>query len=138
MSVPKDERSHGQLEVNIATLDLCTYTLKITANENVFPAEQKAFIDKLRDTVLEIHLLCWEANNIRVNKDPDRFWQRINMEQTAADHCNRMCALIEVAKPLFHLSSQRCVYWTEKVVDVRNLIHAWSESDSKRLNPRLR
>ena len=132
MAVPVNKRTQGQLAVNVKTRELCVYTLRVTANEKFFPQEQKAFVEQLRDAAISIHCLCWEANNIVVGKDSDRKRRRINFQAQAADRCNTLCALIDIAKPLFHLSSKRVIYWTNLAVQARNMIRAWRENDIKR------
>lgn len=67
MSVPVPQRGHGELEVNTKARALTVYTLKVLENEKWFPQTQKPFIDKIRDCVIEIQALCWEANEIKVN-----------------------------------------------------------------------
>ena len=135
MSVPVPKRSVGELNVNTITRGLCVYTLMITANPKTFPDDQKAFTELLRKNAISIHILCWRANNIKVSGNPERYQARLAAQAQAADLCNDFYALIEVAKPLFHLSSKRVIYWQRQVVNVRNQIRAWHDSDAKRLKP---
>ena len=136
MSVPVPMRSHGELEVNTKALELCIYTLRVTSNQKTFPIDQLSFTEKIREAAIEIHLLCWEANNIKVGNDIDKYNRRINLQSMAADRCNRLCALIEIAKGLFHLKSKRAVYWVGLTVNLRAMIRAWHDSDVKRLKPK--
>lgn len=133
MPVPK--RGHGELEVNTKARALTVYTLKILENEKWFPQTQKAFIDKLRDCVIEIQALCWEANEIKVAGNMERYLERIKLQDKAASKCNRMNMLIETAKPLFHLQSKRCRFWIKQTSELRNMIRGWRENDIKRLKP---
>lgn len=109
MSVPVPQRTQGELEVNTRARILCVYTFKILENEKWFPKSQTAFITKLQDCVVEIQALCWEANNIKVDKSAERYQRRIDLQDQAAEKCNRMMMLIETAKPLFHLNSYHLV-----------------------------
>ena len=136
MSVPVNKRSHGELEVNVMARELCAYTLRITANPKKFPVDQKSFTEKIRDVAIDIYTLCWEANNIKVDNRMDRYLRRIELQEIAADKCNTLCALIEISKPLFHLSSKRCTYWIDRTVNLRAVIRAWANSDLKRLKPK--
>ena len=132
MSVPVNRRGHGKLEANVKALDLCTYTIQITKNKNVFTEEyQEAITDRIIATAIEIHMLCWTANNILVNS-PEDLANRLSLQEQAAIQCNNLLSLIQIAKPLFHLSSKRVVYWGGKAVDTRNLIRAWHDSDRNR------
>ena len=114
MSVPEPNRGHGELDVNTKARELTVYTLKILENEKWFPKTQEAYIEKLRDCVIEIQALCWEANNIKVDGKADRYQRRMELQETAAEKCNRLHMLIETAKPLFHLQSKRVRMSTRK------------------------
>lgn len=46
--------------------------------------------------------------------------------------CNDLLASIGLARPLFHLKGRKAEYWSEMVIEARNLIAKWHESDSKR------
>ncbi|WP_458459327.1 hypothetical protein [Pseudobutyrivibrio sp.] len=135
MSVPVPQRSHGKLEVNTMATELCTYTLNITDNENVFDRKHDTFIHKIQDTAIEIQLLCWEANNIKTGDSQDRYDRRIELQSRAIDQCNRLCALIEIAKRVFHLKTRRMIYWTDLVVALRNKIQSWKNSNVRDLRP---
>jgi hypothetical protein len=135
MSVPVPQRGHGELEVNSKARALTVYTLKILENEKWFPKEQSAFIAKLQDCTIEIQALCWDANNIKVDGNPDRCRRRIDHQDRAAEMCNRMMMLIETAKPLFHLESKRVRYWIGMTKDLRSMIRAWRDKDAVRLKP---
>lgn len=136
MSVPKDRRKTGVLSVNIKARELAVYTLKITANPKNFSQDQKPFIDILNKTAIKIHTLCWEANNIRADVKTS-LKRRIKLEGRAADRCNTLCALIEIAYPLFHLSTKRVVFWMDLTTATRNQILAWRKSDKERLKKML-
>jgi len=136
MSVPVPNRGHGELEVNTKARALTVYTLKILENEKWFPKSQVAFITKLQDCAIEIQALCWEANEIKVNDNEQRYLRRINLQDNAAEKCNRMTMLIETAQPLFHLQTKRTRYWINLVVTLRNLIRGWRDKDVIRLKPK--
>jgi len=133
--VPVPQRGHGELEVNTKARALTVYTLKILENEKWFPQSQKAFITKLQDCVIEIQALCWEANEIKVAGSMERYKRRVDLQDQAAEKCNRMNMLIETAKPLFHLQSKRVRFWIRQTSDLRNMIRGWRENDIKRLKP---
>lgn len=138
MSVPVNQRTHGKLEACVKAHDLCCYTLKITANKKIFNEEfQSALTDRINDTALSIHTLCWTANNILVNsaEDMDR---RLLLQEQAAIECNNLLCLMDIAKSIFHLSTKRVVYWGNLTIDVRSLIRAWRESDRKRYSAKFK
>lgn len=136
MSVPVPKREEGKLEVNTLARALCVYTLKITANPKNFPIEQKSYTELIRMCAIKIHTLCWRANNIKVENNAERYRERMRAQDEVANLCNDLYAMIEVAKALFHMSSKRTIYWQKQVVDVRNHIRSWHDSDVKRLKPK--
>ena len=135
MSVPVPKRDSGELEVNTMARGLTVYTFQILANPKWFPQSQAAFIGELQKCVLEIQSLCWEANNVRVDGDWQRYNFRISLQDRAASRCNRMMMLVETAKPLFHLESRRVRFWITKAKDLRAMIRGWREKDAERLMP---
>lgn len=136
MSVPVNQRTEGKLEVCLKAHDLCCYTIQITSNQNNFPEKyQHSLTDRIVDAAIEIHALVWSANNIYVNSTED-FKNRIALQEQAAIKCNVLISLIEVAHRVYHLSSKRVYYWTDKAITVRNLIRGWRDKDRKRYSPK--
>ena len=132
MSVPVNQRTQGKLEVCVKAHFLCCYTLQITANPKVFiPDFQRSLTDKIINTAIDIHTLCWSANNILVNS-PEDLKERTACQDRAAIRCNVLLSLIEIAKSIFHLSSKRVTYWAGLAIETRNLIRSWRASDLKR------
>ena len=132
MSVPVGERRESRLEVFVQALDLVTYTLRITKNEKIFlPEYQRQVTDDIIETAKSIYIDAWDANNVRVTTKDD--WRvRRELQLSAARECNRLLALIGIAKSSFHLKNKRIKFWTGKVLKVRGMIRSWNESDSKR------
>lgn len=132
MSVPVGERRESRLEVFVQALDLVTYTLRITKNEKIFlPEYQRQVTDDIIETAKSIYIDAWDANNVRVTTKDDRRARR-ELQLRAARECNRLLALIGIAKSSFHLKNKRVKFWTGKVLKVRGMIRSWNESDSKR------
>ena len=124
MAVPEGERRPCKMDVFMHELDLVTYTLQITRNEKIFLPEYKGCVT---DDIVET------ANNIRVQKRGDSNWEeRSRLQLRAARNCNRLLALIGIAKSSFHLKSKRVKYWVGKVLKIRGMIRNWNESDSER------
>ena len=132
MSVPENSRTKSKLEVCVKAHDLCCYTLQITANKKIFTEEyQKSLTDRIVAVAIGIHCDCWNANNIYV-RDNDDYRERKRLQEEAARKCNILLSLIDIAKPLFHLTSKRVYFWGKLTVETRNLIRAWKDSDRKR------
>lgn len=136
-SVLKVDQKPGKLQVNVKALALCTYTLHITHNKNVFKVEYRdSLINHIEDAAISIHELTWVANNIKADNE-ENFKRRQELQREAVEHCNRLLSLMQIAKPLFHLSAKRIAYWGGLTTEVRGLIKAWSTSDRKRFNENL-
>ena len=138
MSVPVNQSTHGKLEVCVKAHDLCCYTLQITANKKNFTQEfQESLTNRIVEAAIDIHTLCWSANNILVNSVDD-LRERTMYQEKAAIRCNILLSLIDVAKQIFHLSTKRVTYWAGKTIETRNLIRAWRESDLKRYSAKFK
>ena len=138
MSVPVNKRSHGKLEACVKSRDLACYTLQITKNKKIFTEDyQEALTDKIITTALNIHCFVWTANNIVVNCYED-LQERLSYQNKAILQCNILLSLIDIAKPIFHLSSKRVMFWGNTTIETRNLIRAWKNSDYKRYSPKYK
>lgn len=135
MSVNKSQRTEGKLLVNELARDLAAYTIQITSNPKVFlPKYQTALTDEIVKCAISIHKHAWTANNVMVRGQSGRehYTLRRQNQELAIVECNNLLSLIDIAKPLFHLSGKRCQYWGKKTIEVRNKIRGWIESDAKR------
>ena len=132
MSVRKEERTVGKLDVAMQARSLAVYTLHITANKNQFdPAQNDEMINRMRRLSTDIFSKIWAANNIMV-KDAHSKEERLRLQRSACIDCNTLLPLIEIACGLFHQPTKRLKFWSEKVISVRNATRAWHDSDAKR------
>lgn len=134
-SVPVEERDEGTLRVNTAARNMAAYTLHITANPKHFDESHKDLILMIRKLAVGICVKCWRANNIKVGKNERRYIDRITLQEQAADDCNDLCCLIELAQPVFHMTTRRKCHWKHQVEEVRNIIRGWHDKDVQRLKP---
>ena len=126
------------MEACVKARELCVYTLRITVNPKIFkPEYQHALTDKIVDTALEIQNLSWSANNVLVNSAEDMY-RRLDYQDRAADACNNLLSLIEIAKPIFHLATKRVIHWSGLAIETRKLIRAWREADRKRYSAKFK
>lgn len=131
MSVIKAKRGELKLEVLSKARELSVYTIKITSNENVFTKEfQIPITNDIIKTSKDIFLHLFEANNVNLKTD---YELRNSLMKEAIRECYNLLALMQIAKPIFHLSSKRIKYWANLTIDVRNMTRRWIESDKNRL-----
>ena len=126
------------MEACVKARELCVYTLRITVNPKIFkPEYQHALTDKIVETALEIQNLSWSANNVLVNSAEDMY-RRLDYQDRAADACNNLLSLIEIAKPIYHLATKRVIHWSGLAIETRKLIRAWREADRKRYSAKFK
>lgn len=136
-TVPERRRNTGEKKWNLLVRanELTCYTIQICTNENVFlPKYQGAITNNIIHAATMIFVSCWDANQIRVAKDTpqkDRE-ERRNLQDKAIIYCNRLLALMQIAKRLFHLKTSRIKYWGKNTIDIREGIKRWQESDKSR------
>lgn len=141
MSVTVDQREEGKFSLAVKAESLTSYTLEITANENVFvPEYRRGLTDDIVETAKNIYLGIREANDVTVRmgtrfqlKD---YTDRNELQREALRNCKRLLYLIDLAHRRFHLSSKRVKYWGKLVKNVKDRIHGWIDDDTERFMPR--
>lgn len=132
MSVPEPQRTEGKLEVIEKARELAAYTLKITKNKKIFvPDYQDTVTDEINRLAIRIHMDTYEANEVVVTT-PQDYIDRRKLQQSAQRACSDLLAMIDLAKPIFHLSGRRIEYWSGKVKKERALIRGWRDKDAER------
>lgn len=136
MAVPESQRGENKFEVLVKAQQLTVYTIRICTNPKIFlPEYRGALTDDIVRVAKDIFLDLWTANNIVLNKSEHDNSQRHILQEQAARNCNNLLALMELARPVFHLKAKRIKYWAELTILVRKLIRSWIESDAKRVKP---
>lgn len=141
MSVTVDQREEGKFSLAVKAEFMASYTLEITANENVFvPEYRRGLTDDIVETAKNIYLGIREANDVTVRmgtrfqlKD---YTDRNELQREALRNCKRLLYLIDLAHRRFHLSSKRVKYWGKLVKNVKDRIHGWIDDDTERFMPR--
>ena len=115
----------------MAAHELAVYTIKICCNPKVFTLEyQTALTNDIVDTAKNIAKLTMRANNVLV-KSTQLAQLRLRYQHEAANCCNDLLVLIQLAKPVFHLAGKRVKYWGGLVLRARELIRAWQDANAK-------
>lgn len=126
------KREKGQLHVSIRARALCTYTLHIVSNANVFQrGVDDDLIFDIKNQAKGIFRKIWRANRQRLD-DPKEFERRQRLQSEALEMCEDLEDNIQIAKPLFHLSRKRIGHWGGLIEEVSELTKAWAASDRKR------
>lgn len=128
-----DTASNRGLDACIYARKLALHTIRICRNKNIFiPEYDTALTNKIINLATDIFCNAWGANNILVKDDKARWNERRRLQELAANECNRLLALISLAKSLFHLKSKKVKYWGELTILTRNYIQKWKEKDVER------
>lgn len=127
-----DTPQNRQLDACWKARGLALHTIKNCTNKNIFlPEYQSALTDDLIWTSKEIYKNVEAANNIRVTR-PEHWKARGELQKKAVKQCRDLLTLISLSRALFHLKGKKVSYWSKMVIETRNLIRKWYESDAKR------
>ena len=131
--VLETKRKKQPLEVFVKQIGLICYTIQITSGKTFTPAYQYQAVIITRNIAktIDIYTFSWEANNIRVGKDPEKYRRRKELQQKAIEACDSLLGLILIAKTMFHLRGKRYEYWCRRVKEVKDLTMTWKEKDIK-------
>lgn len=133
MSVAEPLRHKGRLEVHIKAQFLAAYTAKILSNQKTFdPNIDTEIINRIKCAAYDIYAKSRQANKIRAETNNINRIMRYSLQEEAIGFCDDMLAYIGIAKMVFHLRKKRMKYWSGLIIEVRNLLQAWKESDVKR------
>lgn len=137
MSVPEGKREEGKFHLEVKARELAVYTMRITANENVFlPSYQRSLTDDIISQAKESYLLIRKANDIKVRIGTEfqlsDWHKRERIQKEVVERLNRLLRLMDLAHSVFHLSSKRVKYWGKITIEVRNGTSSWMKSDTER------
>lgn len=132
MSVPEGKRTESKLEVQTKARELAKYTTDICGNEKVFPKRDRWCIaNRIVNVALTIMEEVDTANDIYVSTKVD-FELRRTSQTIALSHTARLLGLMQLAYEKYNIEDKRIRHWTKLVVDVRELVKKWRQSDSDR------
>ena len=124
-----DTPQNKQLDACSKALDLALHTVQICNNRKVFLVEyQKEITDDIVKTAKDIYIHAMDGNYVYVSKDNDNWKRRVVCQTDAIACCNRLLALINLARRAFHLRGNKVTYWSKMVLETRALLSAWKES----------
>lgn len=145
------ERKPNSFTPVVKATELANYVLHITDNPKTFPTHKTDVrqredgtlcmeITALDDTLVQevkkqahdIYMNVSRANRINLNYQPYRKRERLMRQLEAISLCEDHLCTIQLCRKHFHLSSKRIKYWGKMVVETRNAIEKWHESDVSR------
>ncbi len=127
-----DTPANRQLEACQKAMELALHTIRVCKNKNIFTEEyQETLTNDIIATAKDIYVDAWEANNIYVRKDNGRWKERERLQLMAIRKCNRLLAMINLARRLFHLKGNKVIYWSQMTIDTRQMLYRWHEANAK-------
>lgn len=128
----KDTSANRQLQACEKAMNLCLHTITICNNKNIFKEE---YYDSLTRDIVEcsrnIYTYAWNANNVYVTKANGKYAEREKLQRAAISECNRMLALVNIARRAFHLRFKKFHYWSQIIIETRRVLTGWRESNAK-------
>lgn len=111
---------------------LASYTVSITKNKKIFSIEYSAALEfDIVESAKRIFIDAWEANDVYVSSYED--WkERERLQLSSIRACNRLLALIQLARSVYHLKSSRVEYWSKLTVQSKEDLRTWHTNDKKR------
>lgn len=131
MSVPVPLRHTSKLEVEVKAEKLARYTAEVLSNAKKFDPKYSVLADRILGYALDIYLDVHDANIINV-KDKRDYDRRRKLQDSAYDKCGDFTRILTFAKRVYHVSSRRIYYWTGLILDVKDMVKKWRESDARR------
>lgn len=132
MSVPQFERGEGKFNVLVEANFLAVHSMQIVSNPNIFDLKYQSVMgNDLIETSKDIFISAYTANEIKVENKRQAV-ERLKLIEHAIIYCDRLLALIQMAKKLYHLDSKRVKFWGGKTLSVKELLKKWYQSECKR------
>ena len=132
MSVPEGKRTESKLEVQTKAKSLALYTVSICGNEKVFPKRDRwAVTNRIVSTALTIMEEVDVANDIYVSTKGD-FELRRKSQTIALSSTAKLLGLMELAYIKYGIEGSRMKFWTQEVLEARDLIKKWRQADKER------
>ncbi len=132
MSVPEGKRTESKLEVQTKAKALALYTVSICGNEKVFPKRARwAVTNRIVSTALTIMEEVDVANDIYVSTKGD-FELRRKSQTIALSSTAKLLGLMELAYIKYGIEGSRMKFWTQEVLEARDLIKKWRQADKER------
>lgn len=125
-------KRNEELKVIVLTKRLIKHTMTLSNNSERYPKKARfTIVDPMQKTVIEIYKLLMKANYLNTNIKA-QFEERQLCQSEAIYHCDILMLYIELSLDANYINDRSCEYWVRLVMDVKKMIMAWKNADSKR------
>lgn len=122
----------SELNVISKTKDLLKHTYQMTNNTKHFPKKVRfTIVTRMQNCATEILECLVEANDLNLSI-PEQKAQRLILQARALTKCKLLLYYIELSYESKHINGGSCAYWSQMVVDVKNMTAAWLKKDKSR------
>lgn len=106
--------------------------MTLSNNSERYPKKARfTIVDPMQKTVIEIYKLLMKANYLNTNIKA-QFEERQLCQSEAIYNCDILMLYIELSLDANYINDRSCEYWVRLVMDVKKMIIAWKNADSKR------
>lgn len=125
-------KRNDELKVIVLTKRLIKHTMTLSNNAERYPKKARfTIVDPMQKTVIDIYKLLLKANYLNTNIK-SQFEERQLCQSEAIYHCDVLLLYIELSLDAHYINDRSCEYWVRLVMDVKKMILAWKNADSKR------
>lgn len=122
----------SELNIISKAKDLLKHTYQMTNNTNHFPKKVRfTIVQRMQNCATDILELLVEANDLNLSI-PEQKSQRLILQARALTKCKLLLYYIELSFESNHINGGSCSYWSQMVVDVKNMTATWSKKDKTR------
>lgn len=125
-------KRNEELKVIVLTKRLIKHTMTLSNNSERYPKKARfTIVDPMQKTVIDIYKLLLKANYLNTNIKA-QFEERQLCQSEAIYNCDILMLYIELSLDANYINDRSCEYWVRLVMDVKKMIMAWKNADSKR------
>lgn len=125
-------KRNEELKVIVLTKRLIKRTMTLSNNSERYPKKARfTIVDPMQKTVIDIYKLLLKANYLNTNIKA-QFEERQLCQSEAIYNCDILMLYIELSLDANYINDRSCEYWVRLVMDVKKMIMAWKNADSKR------
>lgn len=125
-------KRNEELKVIVLTKRLIKHTMTLSNNSEHYPKKARfTIVDPMQKTVIDIYKLLLKANYLNTNIKA-QFEERQLCQSEAIYNCDILMLYIELSLDANYINDRSCEYWVRLVMDVKKMIMAWKNADSKR------
>lgn len=132
MSVRKSDRSQNILQAEIEAKNLCTYTIQMCQNNEIFPKSVRwVLCDRIINSCTDLFIAVRKANAIKVTLIEDAVL-RENYQRACLGKLITLQSLMTLAVDCYHIKASKFETWSKFYNTTIKYIRAWHNADKKK------